>query len=81
MIGMNRYRITIATTDQTDCAKALATGGAVVAVRVNQTLSGHSASRPVTPTKSRTAAATIDLTPTPGVVWRIGSRFPMLFTP
>src|SRR5216683_5587634 len=81
MIGMSRYRITIATTDHTDCANALATGGAVVAVRVSQRLKGQSASRPATPTNSRIAAATMDLTPTPRVEWRTGTRLEMLFTP
>ena len=35
MIGMIRYRTTMATTDHTDCTIALAAGGAVGAVRVS----------------------------------------------
>src|SRR5713101_8229628 len=42
-IGMSRYRTTMATTDHTDCAIALAAGAAVDAVRVNQGCSGHRA--------------------------------------
>jgi len=61
--------------------EALAAGGAVGAVRVSHMWSGHSPSRPATPTNRRMAAVVHVFAPTPSVLWRIGTRLLMLCTP
>src|SRR5260370_38392675 len=66
MNGMILSRTTMATTDQTDCAIALAAGGEVRAVLVSQFCSGQRASRPATPTNRRMGAAVAVLRATPG---------------
>src|SRR2546429_2007145 len=73
-IGSSRYSTVVATTGHTACTMAEAAGGAVVAVDVTHECSGHSASRPATPTNSSTEATTSCRTVQPAVVCRMGTR-------
>src|SRR5260370_37958868 len=81
MNGMILSKTTMATTDQTDCAIALAAGGEVRAVLVSQFCSGQRASRPATPTNRRMEAAGGVLGTQAGGVGTVGGRPGRVFNP